>query len=175
MKKLVLGLIITSILVGVGFLVERSGLRRYVNALMIVNSFKTVEQRKKGKIDFFANDKSFTYGGILAGTWQGKIGVWGQSGLKLFTTDQYSVIDYFDGCSASIIDKIASEEIKTPSESLFFNFNTDKWQKIVKAGDYVVVQTTIKGQGGTVGNLRQMYEYNYWPFIQKDIKTECAR
>ncbi len=51
----------------------------------------------------------------------------------------------------------------------------DLVSKYIKAGDYVVVYLTQPGNRGTVGNLREMYTYNFWLFMNDKMDIECGK
>jgi len=144
----------------------------YSKATGVINKNKVSEERKKLEEGFYASDKDYTYGGILAGVLLNRVGVWGRDGLRFFNVDKYSAYHFIDACSPTAMAK--NPEIEYPTNK-FVYYRISDWQKNLSAGDYVVVMIAHEGNGGTAGNLREIYAYNYWPFIQKDIKTECAK
>lgn len=111
--------------------------------------------------------------GILAGNWKGKVWVWRVGGLKAYTVDEFSIYSIFDGCREDIrarLNKGASDAIERQVVTSF-----DDWRAKAKAGEYMVVYPTVPDQGGVVGNLREIYIYNFWDFLPRGIDIKCAK
>ena len=163
---------ISLLIPGLIYFYNYAGLKYFVRAISIINSNDTNE-KKEQSWNIFNNESEGFYSGIYAGIFVNKVGVWGKSGLKLFNTDEYSVFRYIDSCSPAIIDEIATGKGQS-YRSISFGLSND-WLEVVKVGDYAIVVITKSINGGKVGNLREIYVYNRWPFVQKDIYTECAK
>jgi hypothetical protein len=154
------------------YLYSYVGLKYFTRAIFILESNKTSEI-KKISWEIFNNEFEGLYSGIFGGVYFNKVWVWGSFGLKSFQIDQYSVFHYFDGCS-SILE---FETLSTDSDGLIEKtlFTIDGWLQNIKVGDYVTIKIALIPNGGIFGNLREAYGYNFWPFMQKDLKTECAK
>lgn len=144
----------------------------YIRALTLVYR-NPLNIRQDIKTALFASDNDNTYGGIFASVLGNRVWIWGQGGIRSFKTDENSVYVYNDACGGEIRKKILERQRTLPIDRAYQSI--DDWNAYMKSGDYVVVQISIKEQGGEVGNLREAHAYNYWPFLRGDINTLCAK
>jgi len=168
-----LGIFCVALIGLVVLLIFKAGGNRFLRALqLIANSPKEI--RSQMKADLFATDNPVAYGGILAGTFGKRVWVWGKTGLKSFVTYQDSVYLFKDRCSEGMRARIAAGfpgDVYTAIET-----NLDVWRGQIKQGDYVVVRMATKENGvRSVGKLREIHTYNYWPFLRGDMDTLCAK
>lgn len=166
MIKWFIGIIAFLILVlfsGLVLLYQFGGLKYYLRATSFINKLPTIERIETSR-NFHSEEKN-VYSGTLAGTWNNKVWVWGKKGLKNFNVDQYSVYSYTDGCNNNVPKNIEREVI--------FDFNI--WNQKARMGDFVVVLTTGEANGGVLGNLREIYTFNWWTFMGKDMITQCEK
>ena len=49
------------------------------------------------------------------------------------------------------------------------------WRQRAKVGDYVRVNLTKPNAGGVVGNMREIYTYNFWLFMHDGAEARCAK
>lgn len=165
-------IIVFIVIVFVGFLYQWAGLKYYVRALIVINKMPVAE-RNLAWNEFSGTDQRSVERGILAGTWMNRVWIWKSTGLKSFAVDKYSIYSWFDGCSDTVKAKLkfgASNAIETVRYT-----DINSWRNKYKVGDYVAVFSTRSDQGGTKGNLREIYDYNFWLFMKKGIDTECAK
>lgn len=161
------------LLVSVGlFFVFVTGGNQYLRAMQLIYTAPQTS-RDKMKVDLFATDNKNTYGGIYSGVFRGKVWIWGRSGLKSFAVDQYSVYIPVDGCSETALNNAKKPVPDRVPDTIITTI--DSWQKMTRTGDYIVVIITPPGTGGTVGNLREIHSYNYWPFLRGPMEVLCAK
>lgn len=154
------------------FVYQYGGLRYYVRANWFIAKMSSQNVKIRAWSDFYGDKEVNLFGGIYIGNVFNRIFIWGIGGLLVFTVDQWSVFRYSDACTLEIASKISAGAGKQ-NEIIIFDFND--WITKVKQGDFIVVLTAGKNNGGVYGNLRQAYTFNYWPFIQNDIQTQCKK
>jgi hypothetical protein len=178
--------ILTSVLIIVlfcagvfGFLYQYAGLNHYLKAITYIRNVPAGEKQQKAWSDFYGENDAIHYGGLLGGVWANRIWVWGRIGLRSFPVDQYSVFSFYDGCTEAIketteeIDSLIRPELLKPSREVYPSLSD--WSQKSRLGDWVNVIIADADHGGTKGHLREIYTYNYWPFMQQDIHTQCAK
>ena len=166
----VVGLILV-LFTGVELLYQFGGLKYYLQAIVYVNNLP--EQTKKIVSDEFYGTDPNIYTGILAGVWGGKIWVWGRSGLKYFNTDKDSTYSFTNGCTRDVLHPADTTKTFKIERQVYFDIS--EWEAEVKPGNFVAVLIADKNSGGILGNLREVYAYNWWIFMQKDMQTECVK
>lgn len=167
-----LAVVVVNLGLGIFYLYQKAGLKYFIRAGMFINNIQSETDKKQAWKDFIGKSEN-GYSGIYAGNWRNRVWVWGRSGLRSFATDQYSVYTFFDGCTESILNSVDQGGVSVSiSREVFFNVNVDDWKKKVSVGDLVVI--TI-ARDGVLGNLREIYTYNFWPFLHKDLQTLCAK
>lgn len=168
MKKWIIIFVICElILIGVVVLYQYAGLKYYVKAVNFIHRLNGAEKNQVS--EEFSGISKGLYSGILAGVWKGKltgIWIWSRYGLRFFRTDQYSIYSFYDGCIAPIIDK------KIPR---LISFNIEEWASLVKVGDFIEIMVANKENGGTIGNLREVWGYNFWIFMHKTMDQSCIK
>lgn len=153
---------------GVSFY-QYSGLKHYIKAVKYINELPA-EANKQEAWKYFAVDNIKNgYEGIYAGDYFGRVWVWGQKGLKSFATDKASVYSFFDGCTDEFF-QVTDKFVPAFNHQVFFD--KEKWKDKASVGDFVNV--TLQKEVAP-GFLKEIYTYNFWPFIQKDQRTECAK
>jgi len=163
------GLIILLVTLVIVILEFWGGGNYYLRALTRVGK-SPVESREQIKDKLYAANNEDLYGGIFSGILLNRVWVWGESGLKPFYVDEYSIYFYKDGCSEEA--KQAAARFVQLESAIYEKMD---WEQKVHSGDYVVVRITAPENGGTVGNLREIHAYNYWPFLRGDLNTLCAK
>lgn len=148
-------------------LYQFGGLKYFINAMIQINNLEK-EIKQQAQQDFRGNDNKNVHKGLLGNSWKNKILVWTMSGPKIFTSDKYSVYSFYDICG-----DINSNDLIDVATSI----STDimEWNKQVKSGDYVIVQISQAENGGNIGNLREIYAYNWWGFLPIDTWRQCTR
>lgn len=154
------------------WLYHSTGLKHYVRAISLINKMPE-EARQNSWGDFTGTDQRGAKRGILAGAWIGRVWVWTTDGLKSFAIDENSIFSHFDGCRAEVRAKL-NQGRKYAIEQEIYN-NIKEWRGKAKAGDYVAVYVASAENGGTAGNLREIYDYNFWLFMNTEIDKECAK
>ena len=154
-----------------GLIYRFGGLKYYLRAITYINSLP--EQTKKTAGDEFYGDQPNVYTGTLAGVWSGKVWVWGRQGLRYFSVDKNSTYSFTNGCTRDVLHPADTTKAFTIQRQVYFDLAS--WQAEIEPGDYIAVLIAAKENGGTAGNLREAYVYNWWSFMQKDMQTECAK
>jgi hypothetical protein len=123
----------------------------------------------------FGGYNSRMYGGILLGTLPGHVWVMGREGLRHYKTDIYTIYSTFDGCSPEILSRLNSGEAGAIERSI--TTKMPEWRERVVIGDYVRAYPTreehLNESAGTVGNLREIYGYNFWLFMRWGMEERC--
>jgi len=162
------------------WLYGEAGLKEYLEMRRVVSKLSG-EQREEAEASFGDGESGF-YGGALAGVWQGKVWVWGKRGLRSFEVDEYSAYSYFSICEKISSIPVEVEELLIELDEPY-EFTVDRsvdgelavWKARVKKGDHVSVLIAGEEHGGTKGNLREMYSYDWWVFAPVMIKEQCKR
>ena len=148
------------------------GLRDYINVIASIDKLG-LDDKKSAQSQFFISDDGVKYSGTLAHVSNNRIWVWTNYKLKSFKVDQYSVYSFYSACSA-----IQGEDFSTQgkfSVSRSVDSKISDWKKKTKVGNYINLWLTTKEKGGTVGNLREIYGYDWWVFMPTDIKKQCEK
>ena len=156
---------------GAGLMYQFGGLKHYLRAVIYINSLEG--QTKQTASDEFYGTHPNLYTGTLAGVWGGKVWVWGRSGLKYFSVDKNSTYSFTNGCTRDVLHPADTTKAFTIQRQVYFDIS--EWEAEVTPGDFIAVLIAGKDNGGTLGNLREAYAYNWWSFMQKDMQTECAK
>jgi hypothetical protein len=112
-------------------------------------------------------------GGILAGSAGDRIWVWNKLGVETLRVDENTVYSWFDGCSAEPLAELNQGIVGAVRRYLITD--KDAWRAKAKVGDYVRAYVTSEGAGGTAGNLRELYNYNFWLFLPAGMEERCAK
>lgn len=168
----------TVMLVGAGWLYQWGGLNYYLRAVKLMRQ-EVPGMREdlmiEARNEFYGTDLRGAERGILAGTWFGKVWVWNNGWLKFYTVDDNSIYSWFDGCSeggkAALKKGVSIANVV--EKQIFTDIN--KWRGLAKPGDYVTVYRATPENGGVLGNLREIYAYNFWFFLRRGIEVECAK
>ena len=173
-KWIWVAIVIVFFIGGVGLLYQFAGLGYYLKALRVIYQAPTVQIKQETWNQFKGPDPKWVYGGILAGSWFDKIWVWGSQGLRVFTVDQYSIYSWFDGCDPEIMARL---DAGASGAIIHRDIDTDinVWRGKARVGDYVRANLTPPGFSGVVGNLRELYDYNFWLFVQSGMEARCAK
>ena len=175
MKKWVAGwiVLILVLIAGAAFCAYNyMGLKQYKRAISLINQMPE-EEKNKAWDELSGTDKRGAQRGLLAGAWAGRVWVWTTAGLTSFVSDENSVYSDFEGCSDDIRARLNKGEGNVIKRTVFMDIS--KWKESAAPGDYVTVYITIPENGGILGNLREIYTYNFWLFMNKGIDTECAK
>ncbi len=137
-----------------GYLYEFGGLKYYRKALAYVETGETSTGKLYGSIN------NNIYGGIYAGVWFGRVGIWGRHGLKLFKNDQGAKFNLVKGCYGDYDEK-----------GLVFSEYSDiySWNKNVKIGDYVFVSYLDSDNN----KFSKLWGADYWMFFNGPLKEQC--
>jgi len=117
------------------------------------------------------------YNGTLAGITTGKfsgIWVWGKSGLKYFPVDQNSTYSFYNACTDDILNA-TSEERKSLKVQKNVYFDLNEFNVLTKTGDFIVVMTIDETKDKSIKTVKEVWDYNYWGFVQADLKTQCEK
>lgn len=168
-----LALVLTILSAVMVYVYQYAGLKYFIRAKQVMNTIPDTEQRQQTWERFNGTGRTGEYRGILAGSWMGKVWVWGRSGLVSFNVDEYSVYSWFDGCSEPIKTQLNTGTAKGVERVVGNDFRN--WRGKAEAGDYVTTFVTQPETGGAIGNLRELYDYNFWVFIRDGIDEQCAK
>lgn len=169
--------LILVVLVTWGCLYQFFGLKEYIRATKYVNNLgEDVRGNARERLDLDSSTGHF--GGILAGVWKGPfpgVFLWTRQTLKYFRVDQFSVYTYHNACVDELINP-ANPRPKTTvkvKRTIFTDLNL--WSKNLKTGYFLDVMVTGKSNGGTLGNLREVWATDWWPFMNEDLATQCVK
>lgn len=149
-------------------LYKHGGLRQYLQAGKYIREIESNEKQSEAWSNFIGKAKN-QYSGIYAGRAGGMIWIWGRMGLRPFMVDKYSIFTYFDGCSEKHMVAFKAKQMLGNDKYMYFNVG--EWEKKVVTGDLVIVMTLPN----SILKAKEIYTYNYWPFIQKDQDIACAK
>lgn len=173
-KWLVVAVVVMAFGLGTLCVYEFAGLKYYISAVSKINKL-TEPNKSKAITDFYNNQDSNTaYRGILAGVTKNGVWVWGRAGLKYFVSDSGSVYTFTDGCTDATINPNSSDAGKENILNTSVSAKLNSWSENVRAGDFVIV-TSGSNIGLFGGNLRNALDYNWWYFLQTDMKIQCER
>jgi len=162
-----IGTILLLIILSIYFL---AGGKTYLKVLTKI--YKTENKGQNHiKTDFFSTEKTDFNSGILAGSIGDRVWFWGKSGLVSYKSDKDTAYFFRDWCS-----KEAQIVVKNNGALDIRAFSSLKeWNKVSKAGQYLVIKIATNENGGMSGNLREIRAYNYLPFLEGDINTLCKK
>jgi len=150
----------------------RSGIREYLGARAAIQRL-SIEKQAMAESDFFAEGDEDKYGGILAGTFADRVWIWGKRGLRGFKIDQYSVYSFFSLCRPGLIQKIQEGGGMTVDREVYPT--ATEWRAHVKVGDFVTAMITKEDMGGEIGNMREIYGYDWWVFLPGVSTSQCEK
>jgi hypothetical protein len=171
-RWLVVVLVVAILGLGAWWTYQHAGLKYYIKAVRYVKALPTKEARDEMWNNFTGNSSERYFAGIYAGDFAGKVWVWGKTGLRPFVTNQDSIYSFYNGCTDQFLHPENHIGDDPPKLARILITDKNQWKKLASVGDLVII--TIASEG-TAGVLKEIYDYNYWPFIQKDIQTECAK
>lgn len=175
-RRWLVGLLMLSVFVIVGIFWQiRDGYVDYKRALSAIENVDNEEERESVTREFFGYEKR-VYGGMLLATLPGHVWVMGRDGVRHFRTDMDSVYSVFDGCNEEVLGRLLVGEAGVIERQVTTKMR--EWRRRVSLGDYVRVYVTteeqIKDSRGVVGNLREIYGYNFWLFMRWEMEERCA-
>ena len=157
--------------------ISKAGLKYFISAATKIQKLSE-PNKSKAIADFYnKNGGSGGYRGILAGvkkSGSGGIWIWGRSGLKYFYADKDSVYLFTNGCLDALINPDPSNVGKQYVLENEVYTDMGRWSEKVKPGDFVIV-ISKSDIGFLKGNLGNVLAYNWWYFLQSNIKTECEK
>lgn len=149
-----------------------SGYHHWVQAQAKIERLSEENQAQAWR-EFEGYDERRLYGGILAGSLGSRVWVWTRHGLKVFVTDEYSVYSWYDGCNEGVLAELNAGVAGAIGREILSEIAA--WRTRARVGDYVRVYLATAEMGGTEGNLREMYTYNFWLFLPAGMEERCAR
>lgn len=172
----VLGVLVAFIvLVGVG-LYYRGGLREY---LQVRKAIKALPETEKVEVQegFYGKVAEVeSQNGILAGLTKigsRRIWLWGRSGLQSLPLDEYTVYSFYSACNAQVLEAIErGGQLKIGRE---VTANIEKWREQVKTGMFVGIMKAGVDNGGELGNAREVQAYDWWVFMNSNLREQCAK
>lgn len=87
--------------------------------------------------------------------------------------DENTVYSWFDGCSPEPLAELNQGIVGAVRRYLITDMA--EWRAKARVGDYVRAYITSEGAGGTVGNLRELYTYNFWLFLPAGMEARCVK
>jgi hypothetical protein len=176
MNKWLVGILIGVLgflVVGLGWVYTLGGLGYYIKVVSRINKLPE-EKRVLIRAGFDGTNDERVYSGVLAGLWNKRVWVWGKGGIKSFKPDANSIYSFADGCSDLKV-RLPGGGKRTYNVERKNYTDWEEWGKLVKPGDYVTIIRSMEGSGGEVGNLREIWVYNWWIFMQEDMQTACEK
>lgn len=151
------------------------GIREYRQATSAINNLGTNEIVKASQI-LRGIDGENEYRGTLGyvnSNGYGDVLVWGINGPKYFKGDEHTVYSFYNGCSGEILNAKPGDGAIEVNREVYTDVK--EWRKRVKNGNFVVILLAGEGSGGTIGNLREIWAFDWWYFLPKDMEELCAR
>ncbi len=133
----------------------------------------TSEDQKKARVELDGTDARKVERGILAGSWLGRVWVWRSGKLVAYRVDDFTVYSQFDGCSEEIRAKLKRGERNAIVRSVYNKIG--EWRGVAHPGDYIAIYKTQADNGWIVGNVREIFNYNFWLFMNVGIDKQCAK
>lgn len=175
MKRWILGIfsiVVVLILSSILALYQFGGLKQYIKVVNVINKMQGVEKDLAWD-DLLIPNKRGGIKGVLAGTLGNLVWIWNRHGLQLFIADENSVYSFFDGCSEEVMERLKKGEKDAINRSIYTDIR--EWNMVVKPGEYVTVYTASEDESGSLNNLREIYGYNFWLFMNKGMDIACAK
>jgi len=179
MKGWIISLLVFLLVSSMFFVVlyQYTGLKYYLKATSYINNLPQ-ERKIVAKNDFYGDiSNKNLYNGTLAGIATGKfsgIWVWGKSGLKYFSVDQNSAYSFYNACTDKILNA-TNEERKSLKVQKNVYFDLNEFKTLTKTGDFIIIMTTDETKSKLIKTVKEAWDYNYWGFIQTDLKTQCEK
>lgn len=137
-----------------GYLYEFGGLKYYRKALSYVETGETSTGKLYGSIN------NNIYGGIYAGVWFGRVGIWGRHGLRLFRPEQGTKLNFAKGCYGDYKE----------SDLVFSEYkDISSWKKNIKVGDYTFVVYLDSDNR----KFKTLWGADYWMFFGGELQDQC--
>lgn len=133
------------------------------------------QERTNARTKLYGLHQDNQYSGILMKIVKGEyvgVWVWGGLGLRYFRGDEFSVYTFFNGCKEEIL---RPKEVGKPVPVGYVVSGGEEWGKSAQVGDFVKILITEEGRGGTVGNLREIYTYDWWLFLPGSMEKLCVK
>lgn len=175
MKKKVLwvGCVLLLIMVSLSvYLYIFGGYKQYLRSQQVIGQMSNDDQKYARDV-LDGTDARQVERGIVAGTWLGRVWVWRLGKLVSYTVDDFTVYSHFNGCSEEIRAKLKRGESNTIVRSVYDNIG--EWSDQVTPGDYIAIFKAQEKDGFIVGNVREIFNYNFWLFMNEGIDKQCAK
>lgn len=164
------GIIVMSVALWQGY----AGYHNYQRAMKTIEAITDPSEGEEAWREFGGYHEAM-YGGMLVGTLGRGVWVWGREGLRHYRIDPYTVFSAFDGCNPEILAHLEAGEAGAIERKVTTDIK--EWRTRVRAGDYVraypTTQAHLSDSVGTVGNLREIYGYNFWLFMRWGMEERC--
>lgn len=145
----------------------------YFRARWKISRIASAEVRNSAWQEFVGNDVRNPYGGILAGAFFDRVWVWGESGLKGFPVDQYTIFSLYDGCNEGVLSELNAG--LAGAIGRYVAKDVRDWGGKSMAGDYVRVFTTKSDIDNKNVVLKEVYTYNFWLFMPWGMEERCEK
>lgn len=172
MKNWIVGVVVFALVLMSYSFYQLSGLKQYVKAVQKIDLLDS-QDNQRAREEFYGTDLRGVQRGIFIGYGYERVWVWSNNFVKSFKVDKDSFYSWFDGCNDESRALLNSGKANVIKQVVYKD--VQPWLEKVKMGDYVAVFPTQYDQGGQVGNLREVYAYNFWLFLGKGIDEECAK
>lgn len=162
-------------LLGVLILIFLSGFSYYFKAYWAISRLGGAE-KIASEDQFYGKNLVNTVRGTFAGalTYSGdpKVLVWSRGVLRVLPTDNLTLYVFSDACNEKSINATSNDDVSIKTNKYL---SIQDWIQKIRPGDYVSVILTDSEMGGTVGNAREIYAYNWWYFLPRSLKDQCAK
>lgn len=151
------------------------GIKEYRQATRAINNLGVNEIDKASQI-FRGTGGKNEYRGMLGyvnTSGYGKVLVWGKNGPKYFWGDEYTVYSFFNGCSDEILNAKPEDGAVEVNREIYTDVK--EWEKRVKNGSFVTTLLAGEENEGTLGNLREIWAFDWWRFLPKSMEELCAQ
>ncbi|MDP1713248.1 MAG: hypothetical protein Q8L41_00760 [Anaerolineales bacterium] len=161
--------------IGLGLTYQFGGLGNYIQATRAISKLEG-DERTKAEQFFYSSGGEDEYRGMLGYVNTGGYGnvlAWGENGPKYFRGDEYTVYSFFNGCSEEILNAKPEDGPKEVKREIYTDVK--EWKKRVKNGSFVTIILTNEENGGTVGNLREIWAFDWWYFMPGTMEVQCEK
>ncbi|MHB8777950.1 MAG: hypothetical protein ACYC6R_09335 [Anaerolineales bacterium] len=151
------------------------GIREYRQATRAISRLDGDEKTKAERF-FYSSGGEDEYRGMLGYVntrGYGDVLVWGKNGPKYFRGDKYTVYSFFNGCSEEILNAKPEDGPIEVNREIYTDVK--EWRKRVKNGSFVTILLTSEESGGTVGNLREIWAFDWWYFVPGTMEVQCEK
>lgn len=157
----------------VGYVFFRLGYFEFVKvAIELIKYPKEERERYKREFDYTKNE--YTIGGIYVGHSPidaSIVYLLTSNGFNAKILDDNTILRSFEICGKEVFASLINNEKVTPATTVIQGYR--QWISRVKNGSYVRIILAGPDNGGTVGNVREFHQFDWWVFMPMNTKMMC--